>query len=133
MKSGYSSVIRKVLDCIKPYRGRLVLSLAAAALSVLFTIVFPLLTGRAVDAIASGNASEFSFMVAAMALSALMTSLMQYIMNRINNSMAYGISRDIRKRAFTHLQKLPLSYVDSHPHGDIVSRMAGSLRLSCSS
>ncbi len=123
MKSGYSSVIRKVLDCIKPYRGRLVLSLAAAALSVLFTIVFPLLTGRAVDAIASGNASEFSFMVAAMALSALMTSLMQYIMNRINNSMAYGISRDIRKRAFTHLQKLPLSYVDSHPHGDIVSRM----------
>ena len=123
MKSGYSSVIRKVLDCIKPYRGRLVLSLIAAALSVLFTIVFPLLTGRAVDAIASGNAAEFSFMVAAMALSALLTSLMQYIMNRINNSMAYGISRDIRKRAFSHLQKLPLSYVDSHPHGDIVSRM----------
>ena len=83
MKSGYSSVIRKVLDCIKPYRGRLVLSLAAAALSVLFTIVFPLLTGRAVDAIASGNASEFSFMVAAMALSALMTSLMQYIMKLV--------------------------------------------------
>ena len=46
---------------------------------------------------------------------------MQYLMNRVNNSMAYGISRDIRKEAFDHLQHLPLSYVDSHPHGDIVS------------
>ena len=123
MKKESISVLRKVIGYIRPYRGRLVLSLVFASLSVAFTIVFPLLTGKAVDAIASGDGVLFSSMLIAMAASSVAVSAAQYLMNRVNNSMAYGISRDIRKDAFTHLQHLPLSYVDNHPHGDIVSRM----------
>ena len=123
MKKADSSVIRQVMEYIRPYKAKLWISLFFAFASVAFTIIFPLLTGKAIDAIVSGDAGIFAVMVLAMALSALLTALMQYLMNRVNNSMAYGISRDIRKEAFSHLQRLPLSYIDSHPHGDIVSRI----------
>ncbi len=123
MKKESLDVLKRVLRYIRRYRGRLVLSLVFAFVSVLFTIIFPLLTGKAIDAIASGDTELFSFMIASMAASALITSLLQYLMNRVNNAMAYGISRDIRGDAFSHLHRLPLSYIDSHPHGDIVSRI----------
>lgn len=123
MKSADLSLLRRVYEYIKPYRLRLVLSLVFAAISVAFTIIFPLMTGKAVDAIVSGDGKLFIILIVAMAVSAILTSLSQYLMNRVNNSMAYGISRDIRKDAFSHLERMPLSYVDSHPHGDIVSRI----------
>ena len=123
MKKGYSTVLKKVLAYIRPYRMLLAISLAMALISVISTIIFPLLTGKAIDAIASGDGNLFSSLIIAMVAFAVATSVSQYLMNRVNNRMAYGISRDIRKEAFGHLQRLPLSYVDSHPHGDIVSRI----------
>ena len=123
MKHIDTSVLRRVINYIRPYRVRLSFSLIFAFISVLFTIIFPLLTGKAVDAITSGDGKAFARIVAAMAFSAFATALSQYLMNRVNNAMAYGISRDLRSEAFSHLQHLPLSYVDSHPHGDIVSRI----------
>ncbi len=123
MKKPDLSVLGRVGSYIRPYRVKLALSLIFAFVSVLFTIIFPLLTGKAIDAIAGGDGKLFMTLLAAMVVSALITALAQYLMNRTNNSMAYGISRDIRKEAFDHLQRLPLSYIDSHPHGDIVSRI----------
>ncbi len=123
MKHIDTSVLKRVINYIRPYRVRLSFSLIFAFISVLFTIIFPLLTGKAIDAITSGDGKAFAQIVAAMAFSAFVTALSQYLMNRVNNAMAYGISRDLRSEAFSHLQHLPLSYVDSHPHGDIVSRI----------
>ena len=123
MKEGYSTVLKKVLAYIRPYRMLLAISLAMALISVISTIIFPLLTGKAIDAIASGDGGLFASLIITMVVFAIATSVSQYLMNRVNNRMAYGISRDIRKEAFGHLQRLPLSYVDSHPHGDIVSRI----------
>ena len=115
------AVLRRVASYIRPYRGLLIISLVTALITVLATTAFPLLTGRAIDAITAGDGGAFFMSIFFMCLSSLIAALMQYLMNRVNNSMAYGISRDIRKEAFDHLQHLPLSYVDSHPHGDIVS------------
>ena len=123
MKKESKAVAGRVLRYIKRYRAKLVISLVFAFFSVLFTILFPLLTGRAIDAIFSGDFNLFFTMIGAMIISALLTALLQYLMNRVNNVMAYGISRDIRSDAFSHLHRLPLSYIDSHPHGDIVSRI----------
>ena len=123
MKKESKAVAGRVLRYIKRYRAKLVISLVFAFFSVLFTILFPLLTGRAIDAIFSGDFNLFFTMIGAMVISALLTALLQYLMNRVNNVMAYGISRDIRSDAFSHLHRLPLSYIDSHPHGDIVSRI----------
>ena len=123
MKKLDFSVLGKVGGYIKPYRVKLLISLFFALVSVIFTIVFPLFTGKAIDAIASGDGKLFFFLLSLMVISALIASLAQYLMNRVNNAMAYGISRDIRAEAFQHLQNLPLSYIDGHPHGDIVSRI----------
>ena len=123
MKRGNKDVLKRLMLYIRPYRVSLVISIITAFLSVAATIAFPLLTGRAIDAIADGEGRLFASMVLAMALSSLAAAVAQYVMNRVNNRMAYGISRRIRSDAFSHLQRLPLSYIDSHPHGDIVSRI----------
>ena len=115
------AVLKRVIKYTGPYRTLLVLSLVTAFFSVLATTAFPLLTGMAVDAITRGDGEAFFKAVAWMCASSCTAALMQYLMNRVNNSMAYGISRDIREEAFEHLQHMKLSYVDSHPHGDIVS------------
>lgn len=123
MKRGNKDVLKRLMLYIRPYRVSLAISIITAFLSVAATIAFPLLTGRAIDAIADGEGRLFASMVLAMALSSLAAAVAQYVMNRVNNRMAYGISRRIRSDAFSHLQRLPLSYIDSHPHGDIVSRI----------
>ncbi len=115
--------MKRVIACIKPYRAVLTLSLLSALISSVSSLIFPMLTGKAIDAITGGDGSLFMRMMLFMAASALVTALFQYLMNLANNRIAYGISREIRGKAFAHLQRLPLSYIDSHPHGDIVSRI----------
>ena len=121
--SYYLSILRRLMSYIRPYMGYLVLSVMTALFSVLATLFFPLLTGRAIDSIAASDRESFVFYLVLMASSAALAALFQFIMNISNNRLAYSVSRDIRKDAFLSMEKLPLSYIDSHPHGDIVSRM----------
>ncbi len=121
--SEYTGTLRRMLSYIRPYRSYLALSIAAALISVASMLVFPLLAGRAVDAISQWEAGPFFRAVIAMALSAGLTALFQFLQNLSNNRMAYLISRDMRRDLFSKLQRLPLSYIDSHPHGDVSSRM----------
>ena len=122
-RAEYTGTLRRMFSYIRPYRLYLVLSIAAALLSVASMLVFPLLTGRAVDAISTGEIGLFARAVTLMALSAALTALFQFLQNLCNNRMAYSISRDMRGDLFAKLQRLPLSYIDSHPHGDVSSRM----------
>ena len=122
-KSAYLSTLRRLLSYIKPYGVFLAVSIISALFSVLATLFFPLLTGRAIDAIASFDADSFLRYAAYMAVSAATAALFQFVMNVSNNKLAYSVSRDIRRDAFLSMKKLPLSYIDSHPHGDIVARM----------
>ncbi len=121
--SEYTGTLRRMFSYIRPYRGYLALSITAALVSVASMLVFPLLTGRAVDAISQGETGPFARAVLMMALSAGLTALFQFLQNLFNNRMAYSISRDMRSDLFSKLQRLPLSYIDSHPHGDVSSRM----------
>ena len=126
-KPEYSATLRRMLRYIRPYRVLLALSVLTALLSVVSMLVFPLLTGRAVDSISRGEWKPFIGYVAMMAASAGVTSLFQFVQGLFNNRMAFSISRDMRRDLFSKMRRLPLSYIDSHPHGDVISRMVNDV------
>ena len=126
-KPEYSATLRRMLRYIRPYRVLLALSVLTALMSVVSMLVFPLLTGRAVDSISRGEWKPFIGYVAMMAASAGVTSLFQFVQGLFNNRMAFSISRDMRRDIFSKMRRLPLSYIDSHPHGDVISRMVNDV------
>lgn len=122
-KKERSAVISKLLMYIRPYRKYLVLSIFSALVSVVCTLAFPMLTGEAIDTISSRNwALFYDYLLVLLAVAGL-SAVFQFVLNQSNNKMAYSIIRDIRRDLFDHLQELPISYLDSHTQGDIVSRM----------
>ena len=120
------STLSKVISHIKRYMPLFVTSLVLALISVVLTLVLPILFGDAIDLIAGKGAVEFSAVYKYLIICATViaaTALCQWIMNIINNKIAYNVVKDIRDEAFIKLQSLPLSYLDTHPSGDIVSRI----------
>lgn len=118
--------LKRILHYIRPYSGLVILSLLLSILTVGLTLYVPILTGRGVDQIVGEGNVNFDGLLAVIAsivVSVLITSLAQWIMNHINNQITYRIVRDLRVQAFEHLQDLPLSYVDRHPSGDLISRI----------
>ena len=118
--------LRRVLGFTAHARLQIILSLVFAALSVVLTLYLPVLTGDAIDLIAAPGQVDFAALGAVlirMAIVILVTAIAQWIMAVCNNRITYTTVRDIREAAFAHLQTLPLKYIDSHPSGDIVSRI----------
>lgn len=127
-KSGYSQskTLKEVLKYIKKYMFYVVLSVVFAAATVAMTLYVPILTGDAIDLIVGKENVDFSAVYAIVKKIIIvvgLTALSQWIMNICNNKITYGVIRDIRKDAFEKLEILPLKYIDSHSHGDIVSRV----------
>jgi ATP-binding cassette subfamily B protein len=121
-----TATLKKVFGYMKKYIPVLILSLILAAVSVGLTLYFPILTGRAIDLILEKGRVDFDGMFVILrqaAIVAILTGAAQWLMNTCNNRMTYGIVCDIRRDAFDKIEKLPLSYIDSHSHGDIVSRI----------
>ena len=124
-KSG-REVMRRILACIKPHRMLVVLSLLLSDLTVVRTLYIPILTGHGVDKIVGKENVDFSGLVSIITtilLCITVTAVCQWFMNHINNKITYRVVKDLRIRAFSHLQVLPLSYVDSHSSGDLISRV----------
>mgnify|MGYP000431124003 FL=1 len=120
------TIIKKVLDHIGKYKIFLLLSIILAAISVALTLYIPILTGNAVDCIVGPGAVDFAgilVILKKMAVIILLTAIVQWLMNACNNKIAYQVVRDVRDEAFRKLEILPLKYIDSHAHGDIVSRI----------
>lgn len=118
--------LRRVLRLLRPEWPFLLLSLLFAALSSALLLVIPLLTGNAIDLMIGKDQVNWNgvFTIALqIGVCVLITALSQWLMNILNNRMAYGMVYRLRKKAFHKLQELPLSYLDSHPVGEIVSRM----------
>ena len=125
-KQGQMRTLGKVFEYMKKYIPLLIFSLIFAAISVALTLYFPILTGRAIDLIVDKGRVDFDGILSISTkagIIALITGVIQWLMNTCNNRMTYGIVRDIRTDAFKKLEKLPLSYIDSHSHGDMVSRI----------
>jgi len=120
------STLKTVLAYLKPYRLFLVLSLILALITVALTLYIPILTGQAVDRIVSAGDVDFSAILRILlyiGTAVAVTSVCQWLMSLCNNRLTYGMVRDIRRDAFGRIRILPLKFLDSHPVGDLVSRV----------
>lgn len=118
--------IQKILPYIRRYGLYLFSSLLLAVVSVALTLYIPILTGHAIDYIIAPKQVDYNavfHLCKKIAISIALTIVAQWIMNVCNNKITYGVVRDIREDAFEKIQKLPLSYIDSHSYGEVVSRV----------
>ena len=130
MKKDQSRTLKKVLLRIKPHWPLLCVSLLLALVYVAMSLYIPILVGRAVDGIISAGNVNFPGVwgnLTAIALCAGVAGLAQWVMNELNNRTVFRVTRDVRNEAFAHIQKLPLGYLDRHPHGDMVSRVVADV------
>ena len=119
-------IIKKVLRYLGRYRIFLWLSLALAFMTVALQLYIPKLTGEVVDFMIGAGKVQFAGVIGIIikiAVSAMLAGLGQWLMNLCNNKMTYDVVRDIRNDAFHKIEQLPLSYIDSHPYGEIESRV----------
>ena len=120
------TVLKKVLRRIRRYWGSLIASLILATIYVVMTLYIPILVGNAIDCIIDAGRVDFAAMAVhlrGVLICAGVAASSQWLMSELNNRMTYQVTRDIRNEVFCHIQKLPLSYLDAHPQGDIVSRV----------
>ena len=120
------STLKKVLRYMKKYIPLLVISILLVTVTVAMTLYFPILTGNALDLIIEKGLVDFQGIMEIIQKAILViavSAIAQWVMNICNNKMTYHIVMDIRKDAFQKIEKLPLSYIDSKSHGDIVSRV----------
>ena len=116
----------KVLRFIGKYRFLLVLSIILAAVSVILQLYVPVLFGNAIDQVVAKREVNFRMMwyyLSRILVMIIVSSVATWIMNIINNRMTFRTVQDIRAKAIRHIQELPLSYLDSHSTGDIISRV----------
>ena len=122
--------LARVFTGLKHYRLALAASLLLAAAVVALTLYVPLLTGQAIDCIIGKDNVNWSGVIKiciTIGVCTLISALFQWLMNVINNRITYGMVKRLRREAFEKLQRLPLSYIDSHPTGDVLSRMIGDV------
>ena len=125
MKKQNTGTLRRVLSAIGRYKAPVFASFALAIVSVALTLLIPVLAGEAIDQIADTGV-HFDAMLPILTrilLCAGAASLIQWLMNEANNRVTFSVVRDLREQALKKIESLPLSYLDSHPHGEIVSRV----------
>ena len=125
-----TSALRPLLRYAKPHMWLFVLSMVFAVITVATTLYAPILVGNAVDLIIAKGLVDFDGIIniiIKLGVTVTVTGIAQWLMSLCTNKITYCVVRDIRNDAFAKLQKLPLSYIDSHPHGDIISRIISDL------
>lgn len=125
-KHSSTEIFLKVMKVIGSYRILLFLSIALAALSAVLQLYVPILFGDAIDAAAAEGKVDFAsvtYYLGRILMLVLVSGSAAWVMNMINNRMTYQVVRDIRAKAIRQIQVLPLSYLDAHSSGDIVSRV----------
>ena len=118
--------LKRILIYIRQYKWQVGISLALALVIVALTLYVPILIGQAVDVIVSPGNVDFSRLTEILekiGVSVGVTALAQWLMNHINNKITYQVVMDIRTQAFERLEHLPISYIDSHTSGDVLSRV----------
>lgn len=122
-----SEVLKRVFSELKGYRMQIVLSLLCAVLTVIFTLLIPVLTGKAIDCMLGQGAIQWSALLTAlekMVVVIVGTFFFQWVMNRINNYITYDITKNMRQKAFDKMLVMPIKNIDAHSHGDYMSRIA---------
>ena len=125
-KASSSRTLKRVIQNLEGQKHLVVLSFLLALVSVAGTLFVPILVGRAIDEIVGPGQVDFAALGTIgvqIAVTAGVVALSQWLMNIINNKITFRVTREVRQEAFSHLQMLPLAYLDAHPSGEIVSRM----------
>ena len=118
--------LRRVLELIRPYAGLVVLTLVLAVVTVVTTLLAPVISGKAVDLIIGPGQVDFGGvgkLAITMAGTVACTAVSQWLMNVVNNRITFHVVRDMRVRTFEQLEQLPLKYMDAHRPGDAISRI----------
>ena len=118
--------LRRVLELIRPYAGLVVLTLVLAVVTVVTTLLAPVISGKAVDLIIGPGQVDFGGvgkLAIAMAGTVACTAVSQWLMNVVNNRITFHVVRDMRVRTFEQLEQLPLKYMDAHRPGNAISRI----------
>lgn len=119
-------IIKRIFSYVKRYNALMIFSLLLSVVSVAGALYIPVLVGRAIDLIVDSGAVYFDNIfpiLIRIAVIVAVTAVCQWIMNVLNNKITFGVVRDMRDKAFSKIERLPVSYIDSHPGGDIVSRV----------
>ncbi len=120
------SVLKPLLAYARPYRGLFGISMLLALITVATTLYAPILIGQCVDLIiGKGNVDikALTPVLVKLCMTVSITAVSQWLMSLCTNKITFNVVRDIRRKAFSKLSRLPLSYIDAHPHGDIISRI----------
>ena len=120
------AVMKRIFRFIKPYSPFLIISFVCAAVSVAAQLLVPILCGNAIDYMIGEGRVDFKgvgTIITAIAVATVITAFAQWVMAACNNKITFSVSRDLRNASIHKIQKLPLSYLDSHPSGDLVSRV----------
>ena len=126
----HKSTLKRILNYIGIYKWLVLLSLVLAGVTVATTLYAPILIGNGVDLIVGQDQVDFVGLFAILrkvAIVICITAGAQWLMNHINNQITFHVVKDIRTKAFNHLEELPLSYLDSHQDGDIISRIIADI------
>lgn len=125
-KAKKQKTLQRIFIYMRPYIPLILSSLFLAVVTVVLTLYIPILTGYGVDMVVSKGHVNFKGLyriIRTIILCIAITAVGQWLMNHINNQITYRIGKDLRIQAFEHLQKLPLSYIDDHSSGDLISRI----------
>ena len=120
------ATLKKVLLRIRRYWPTLIAAIVLATVNVVMTLYIPILVGSAIDCIVDAGRVDFPQMAVYLrrvVVCAVSAAFAQWLMSELCNRMTFQVTRDIRNEAFRHIQVLPLRYLDSHPQGDLVSRV----------
>ncbi|MBQ4171196.1 MAG: ABC transporter ATP-binding protein, partial [Ruminococcus sp.] len=118
--------VTKLIHRLTPHRGLLILALLSAVVSISLTLLIPVLVGQAVDNIVAKGEVYFEAVVRIIlyiAAAIVGVSSCQWLMNYLVNVISFRVVRDLRRDVFRKLNTVPLSYIDTHPHGDLISRV----------
>lgn len=124
--------IKRLLTYCKPYRFLIMLLTLLSIVSVVFTLLTPVLIGQAIDLLVGKNQVHFQALLNKLVfigIVILIVSLIQWIMGQITNTITYNITNDLRNRVFDQIQVLPLKYIDATSHGDILGRLINDIDL----
>ncbi|MBE5965078.1 MAG: ABC transporter ATP-binding protein [Lachnospira sp.] len=118
--------MKEVLTYVKKYKFLIAITLILSIAIVVATLYVPIIIGKGIDYIVGPGNVDFDRiinMIVVVSVLVLITALLQWVVNTINNKITYNVVRDIRNEAFAKIEELPLKYIDSHSYGDIVSRV----------
>lgn len=124
------STVLTVLGYLKKYWFLIIVSLIFACASVLLSLYIPILIGEGIDQIVDTNMVDFEKLlpiISNVGIIAIIVAALQWVMNLINNRITYNVTKDIRNRAFDKIHRLPLSYIDSHPSGEVVNKIVSDV------